>query len=142
MAKQKTVHACTECGGQTAKWQGQCPHCGQWNTLVETVATPAPTRFQTVAGAASPVRSLASVEAKDTPRFPTGQEEFDRVLGGGLVPGGVILLGGDPGIGKSTLLLQAMAAIGATRKALYVTGEESVEQVALRASALLRQGYH
>jgi DNA repair protein RadA/Sms len=136
MARAKTVYSCTECGGQAPKWQGQCPHCGQWNTLVETVATPAPTRFQTVAGAASPVRRLASVEAQDTPRFPTGQEEFDRVLGGGLVPGGVILLGGDPGIGKSTLLLQAMAAIGASKKALYVTGEESVEQVALRAQRL------
>jgi DNA repair protein RadA/Sms len=136
MARAKTVYSCTECGGQAPKWQGQCPHCGQWNTLVETVAAPAPTRFQTVAGAASLVRRLASVEAKDTPRFPTGQEEFDRVLGGGLVPGGVILLGGDPGIGKSTLLLQAMAAIGASKKALYVTGEESVEQVALRAQRL------
>jgi DNA repair protein RadA/Sms len=82
------------------------------------------------------VRPLAAIKARETPRFPTGVEEFDRVLGGGLVPGGVILLGGDPGIGKSTLLLQAMAAIGASRKALYVTGEESVEQVALRATRL------
>ncbi len=136
MKTAKTVHSCTECGGQTPKWQGQCPHCAAWNTLVETVAAPAPTRFQTVAGKASAVRSLASIEARHSPRFPTGVEEFDRVLGGGLVPGGVILLGGDPGIGKSTLLLQAMAAIGATRRALYVTGEESVEQIALRAQRL------
>ena len=136
MAKAKTVYSCTECGGQSPKWQGQCPGCGVWNTLVETVAAPSPTRFQTVAGKASAVRSLGSIEPTASPRFPTGIEEFDRVLGGGLVPGGVILLGGDPGIGKSTLLLQAMAAIGATRKALYVTGEESVEQVALRAQRL------
>ncbi len=134
--KQKTVYSCTECGGQSPKWQGQCPHCGAWNTLVETVTAPAPTRFQSVAGKASAVRPLASIEPKTSPRFPTGVEEFDRVLGGGLVPGGVILLGGDPGIGKSTLLLQAMAAIGAAKAALYVTGEESAEQIALRAQRL------
>ena len=136
MAKAKTVYSCTECGGQSPKWQGQCPHCEAWNTLVETIAAPVQKRFQGVAGKTSPVRPLASVEARHTPRFPTGVEEFDRVLGGGLVPGGVILLGGDPGIGKSTLLLQAMAAIGASKKALYITGEESVEQVALRAQRL------
>jgi DNA repair protein RadA/Sms len=136
VAKAKTVFSCSECGGQTPKWQGQCPHCGAWNTLIETVAAPAPTRFQTVAGKAGAVRPLASIEAKRNTRFPTGVEEFDRVLGGGLVPGGVILLGGDPGIGKSTLLLQAMAAIGATKTALYVSGEESAEQVALRAQRL------
>ncbi|HYQ99252.1 MAG TPA: DNA repair protein RadA [Casimicrobiaceae bacterium] len=134
--KPKTVYSCTECGGQSPKWQGQCPQCGTWNTLVESVAAPAPTRFQSVAGKAAPVRPLASVEAAATPRFPTGLSEFDRVLGGGIVPGAVILLGGDPGIGKSTLLLQAMAAIGGTRPALYVTGEESAEQIALRAQRL------
>ena len=134
--KARTVYSCTECGGQSPKWQGQCPHCGTWNTLVETVATPAPARYKSVAGKAAPVRPLASVETAATPRFPTGVSEFDRVLGGGLVPGGVILLGGDPGIGKSTLLLQAMAAIGASKSALYVTGEESAEQVALRAQRL------
>ena len=134
--KAKTVYSCTECGGQSPKWQGQCPHCGTWNTLVESIATPPAARFKSVAGKAAPVRALASVEAKATPRFPTGVSEFDRVLGGGLVPGGVILLGGDPGIGKSTLLLQAMAAIGAERRALYVTGEESPEQIAMRAQRL------
>ena len=136
MAKSKTIYTCTECGGQSPKWQGQCPQCGVWNTLVETIATPAPARFQSVAGKTGTVRRLASVDAAETPRFATGVDEFDRVLGGGLVPGGVILLGGDPGIGKSTLLLQAMAAIGAARSTLYVTGEESVEQVALRAQRL------
>jgi DNA repair protein RadA/Sms len=132
----KTVYSCTECGGQSPKWQGQCPHCGVWNTLVEGVAAPRSTRFQNIAGNAGAVRALGAIQPRDSPRFATGVEEFDRVLGGGLVPGGVILLGGDPGIGKSTLLLQAMAAIGASRKALYVTGEESVEQVALRAQRL------
>ena len=136
MAKPKTAYACTECGGQSSKWQGQCPHCGAWNTLVETVAAPAALRFHAVSGTASEVRSLARVEARTVRSSPTGLEEFDRVLGGGLVPGGVILLGGDPGIGKSTLLLQAMAAIGGERKALYVTGEESPEQVAMRAQRL------
>jgi DNA repair protein RadA/Sms len=136
LAKPKTVYACTECGAQSPKWQGQCPGCGAWNTLVESIATPAPTRFQTVAGARSAVRPLASIVAQDRPRVPTGLDEFDRVLGGGMVPGGVVLLGGDPGIGKSTLLLQAGAALGASRKVLYVTGEESAEQIALRAERL------
>ena len=136
MAKAKTLYACTECGGQSPKWQGQCPHCGVWNTLVETVAATAPVRFESVSGARSTVTPLASVTARATSRIPTGLEEFDRVLGGGLVPGGVILLGGDPGIGKSTLLLQAGAALGAAHRTLYVTGEESAEQIALRAQRL------
>ncbi|HEX8011846.1 MAG TPA: DNA repair protein RadA [Casimicrobiaceae bacterium] len=136
MAKTRTVYACTECGGRSSKWQGQCPHCSAWNTLVETLAVPAATRFKTVAGATGDIRALASVETRAEPRAATGLEEFDRVLGGGLVPGAVILLGGDPGIGKSTLLLQAMAAIGAARRALYVTGEESPEQIAMRAQRL------
>jgi DNA repair protein RadA/Sms len=136
MAKPKTVYSCTECGAQSPKWQGQCPGCSSWNTLVEAIAQPAPTRFAGVAGARSTIRSLASVETKETTRIATGLEEFDRVLGGGLVAGGVVLLGGDPGIGKSTLLLQAGAALGASHRILYVTGEESVEQVALRAQRL------
>ncbi len=136
MAKAKTAYACTECGGTSSKWQGQCPNCGVWNTLVETIAATPASRFQALAGSASVVRALSSVQTSDNPRAPTGIEEFDRVLGGGLVAGGVILLGGDPGIGKSTLLLQAMAAIGVTRRALYVTGEESTDQIALRAQRL------
>ena len=139
MAKTKTAYVCTECGGQSSKWQGQCPNCGVWNTLVETIAATPSSRFQALAGSPSAVRTLSSVETQDNARTPTGIEEFDRVLGGGLVSGGVVLLGGDPGIGKSTLLLQAMAALGSSGKlgrALYVTGEESVEQVALRAQRL------
>ena len=136
MARPKTVHTCAECGASAPKWQGQCPGCGAWNTLVETVAVPAAARFETVAGARSQVTLLASVRAQENARIATGIEEFDRVLGGGLVAGGVVLLGGDPGIGKSTLLLQACAALGAARRTLYVTGEESVEQVALRAQRL------
>jgi DNA repair protein RadA/Sms len=136
MAKTRTLFTCTECGGQAPKWQGQCPQCGAWNTLVETLATPAGARFENVAGVRSSVTPLASVTPRASSRIATGLEEFDRVLGDGLVPGGVILLGGDPGIGKSTLLLQAGAALGAAHRTLYVTGEESAEQIALRARRL------
>jgi len=137
MAKAKSVYSCTECGGQVLKWQGQCPHCQAWNTLVETVAEAAPSsnRFGLIAEAGK-VQRLSEVEASEESRIPTGVEEFDRVLGGGLVPGGVVLLGGDPGIGKSTLLLQALAEIGKSRNVLYVTGEESPQQIALRAKRL------
>ena len=136
MVKTKSVYVCTECGGAAPKWQGQCPHCAAWNTLVETIATPKVGRFEGVAGTRSAITSLSSVTASENTRIPTGIEEFDRVLGGGLVPGGVILLGGDPGIGKSTLLLQAAAVLGKAQRTLYVTGEESVEQIALRAQRL------
>jgi len=136
MAKARSVYSCTECGGASPKWQGQCPHCGAWNTLVESVATPPAKRFESVTGARSAIVPLAGVQAKSVQRIPTGLSEFDRVLGGGLVPGGVVLLGGDPGIGKSTLLLQACATLGAAQRTLYVTGEESVEQIALRAQRL------
>ncbi len=136
MAKVKTLYTCTECGGQAPKWQGQCPACGAWNTLVEGVAEPAGShRFQSLAKRA-PVRRLADIEASDVPRFTTGVGEFDRVLGGGLVAGGVVLIGGDPGIGKSTLLLQSLAQIASQRRALYVSGEESAAQIALRAQRL------
>jgi len=136
VAKPKTLYACTECGGQSPKWQGQCPHCNAWNTLVETIAAPAAQRFANVAGTRSSVTPLSKVAPRAVSRIASGVEEFDRVLGGGLVPGGVILLGGDPGIGKSTLLLQSGAALGAMHRTLYVTGEESAEQIALRAQRL------
>jgi DNA repair protein RadA/Sms len=103
------LYICSECGGQSPKWAGQCPSCNAWNTLVESVAeAPSTHRFQSLAKSA-PVRRLADIDASDVPRFSTGVSEFDRVLGGGLVPGGVVLIGGDPGIGKSTLLLQSLA---------------------------------
>ena len=131
-----TVFQCSECGNQAPKWQGQCPGCGAWNTLVESVAVAAPKRFQALAGGRTPVLELGAIPAADAPRHTTGVAELDRVLGGGTVDGAVVLLGGDPGIGKSTLLLQALASIGRERKALYVTGEESAEQVALRSQRL------
>ncbi|OWY40006.1 DNA repair protein RadA [Xenophilus sp. AP218F] len=138
MAKTKTVFSCTECGGQTPKWQGQCPHCNAWNTLTEAVATPAAAgpRFQSWAANVTKVQKLSEVQTEETPRDPSGIDELDRVLGGGIVRGAVVLIGGDPGIGKSTLLLQALSQIGRTRKVLYVSGEESAQQIALRASRL------
>ncbi len=139
MAKAKTIYSCTECGGQLPKWQGQCPHCMGWNTLVEAVAEAAPksgNRFSALA-ASGQLQRLAEVEAAEVSRTPTGITEFDRVLGGGLVAGGVVLIGGDPGIGKSTLLLQTLAHLAPTNKVLYVSGEESAQQIALRAKRLL-----
>ena len=138
MAKSKTVYTCTECGGTAPKWAGQCPNCQQWNTLVETVAQPtsgAGARFQSLASSAT-VRKLSDIDAVDVPRFSSGIDEFDRVLGGGLVSGGVVLIGGDPGIGKSTLLLQALSNLSTDRRVLYVSGEESGSQIALRARRL------
>ncbi len=137
MARSKTVHSCTECGATSPKWQGQCPGCGAWNTLVETVAeATASSRFVPLAAESAQVQTLASVEAREESRTPTGIDELDRVLGGGIVRGGVVLLGGDPGIGKSTLLMQAGARLAAVGPVLYVSGEESAQQIALRAQRL------
>jgi DNA repair protein RadA/Sms len=139
MAKAKTVYTCSECGGQSPKWQGQCPHCGEWNTLIEGVAeAPAAktgNRYSAVGGAGK-LLAIDEIEARDEPRVASGVAEFDRVLGGGLVPGGVVLIGGDPGIGKSTLLLQALSLIGEPVRRLYVSGEESAQQIAQRATRL------
>ena len=135
----KTLYTCRECGGTAPRWLGQCPHCKAWNTLDETAAEPAAgagkNRFQGLA-VSQPVATLSEIEAADVERTPTGQEELYRVLGGGMVAGGVVLIGGDPGIGKSTLLLQALDAMSQRMAALYVTGEESGAQVALRARRL------
>ena len=142
MAKAKTQFVCSECGSVSSRWTGQCADCKAWNTMVEqTVETAGVNRMsQTVNHKAlaqtAPVLSLSDIDAVDVPRFGTGIEEFDRVLGGGLVAGGVVLIGGDPGIGKSTLLLQALANLAATRSTLYVSGEESGAQIALRARRL------
>ncbi len=143
MAKEKTVYTCTECGGTSPKWLGKCPSCAAWNTLIESVAessAPAKNRytsqFQALAKTAE-VAVLADIEANDVQRTPTGQEELDRVLGGGMVEGAVVLIGGDPGIGKSTLLLQALDSLQRSgQSTLYVTGEESGAQVALRSRRL------
>ncbi|HEV8520414.1 MAG TPA: DNA repair protein RadA, partial [Burkholderiales bacterium] len=138
MAKSKSIYTCTECGGQAVKWQGQCPHCTAWNTLVESVAERAVAggnRFSALAGSGK-LQRLSEVATREETRVATGVAEFDRVLGGGLVAGAVVLIGGDPGIGKSTLMLQALCAMGANHKVLYVSGEESAQQIALRARRL------
>ena len=144
MAKARTHYVCSECGGTTVKWQGKCPHCGAWNTMKEfREPTVSQSRFgaerHAVHGlvAATEVVDLAQVHAAEVPRIPVGISEFDRVMGGGLVVGGVGLIGGDPGIGKSTLLLQVMhRLVRQGMSALYVSGEESASQVALRAARL------
>jgi DNA repair protein RadA/Sms len=138
MAKDKSIYTCSDCGGTSPKWLGKCPHCGAWNTLIEGVAEsggPVKNRYQSLAKTL-PVATLSEIEASDVDRQSTGIEELDRVLGGGIVAGGVVLIGGDPGIGKSTLLLQAMDSLSRSMKTLYVTGEESGAQVALRSRRL------
>lgn len=143
MAKKKTAYVCNDCGTDHSKWQGQCTGCGAWNTLQEFVVSSSKTaarsqNFGGYAGAAGQagIQTLASVDLAERPRFSSGMQEFDRVLGGGLVPGSAILIGGHPGAGKSTLLLQTMCHLAAQMPALYVTGEESLQQVALRAHRL------
>ncbi len=142
MAKDKTLFSCSDCGGTSPKWLGKCPHCGAWNTLVESVvsdSSASKNRYSERAGLApaSAVMALSAIEAQDMQRTPTGQDELDRVLGGGMVECGVVLIGGDPGIGKSTLLLQALDGLQRSgQHTLYVTGEESGAQVALRARRL------
>jgi DNA repair protein RadA/Sms len=137
----KTQYLCQQCGAASPKWAGQCPSCGAWNTLVETVAQPrsgarAPSAARTMAGISS-LTPIAAVESAEAARLATGNGEVDRVLGGGFVPGSIALFGGDPGIGKSTLLLQ-VAALLATRglPVLYITGEESAAQVRGRAERI------
>jgi len=142
MAKDKSLFSCSDCGGTSPKWLGKCPHCGAWNTLVESVvsdSSASKNRYSERTGLApaSAVMALSAIEAQDMQRTPTGQDELDRVLGGGMVEGGVVLIGGDPGIGKSTLLLQALDGLQRSgQHTLYVTGEESGAQVALRARRL------
>ncbi|HEY6942046.1 DNA repair protein RadA [Dokdonella sp.] len=142
MAKAKTAYVCSECGAEHSKWQGQCIECGAWNTLAEIVVQPAAksiaasrTGYAGATGAAKITR-LASVAAEAERRGDTGIGELDRVLGGGLVAGSVVLIGGDPGIGKSTLLLQMLGTLGQRVRGLYVTGEESLAQVAARGQRL------
>ena len=139
MAKAKTIFVCEACGGTSLQWLGKCPHCTQWNTLVESKVQPetgsTKNRFSALAGTA-PVTKLSEIQTKDVSRTPSGIQELDRVLGGGFVAGGVVLIGGDPGIGKSTLLLQATEALSRQMPVLYISAEESDAQVALRAQRL------
>ena len=140
MAKKASVRfVCSNCGAMTAAWAGRCPQCGEWNTLQEeAVLATVPVGGGKVATTGTPLKSasIAEVTAHDQPRIPTGLHDVDTVLGGGLVPGSVVLLAGQPGIGKSTLLLQLTAAVAAKRRVLYVSAEESQHQVGLRASRL------
>jgi DNA repair protein RadA/Sms len=137
MARAKTQFICQDCGAASSKWVGQCGDCGAWNSLVEgAVSKPRPGDARGGRGGAAPVQRLHEVAAADAPRVGTGMAEMDRVLGGGVVPGAVILIGGDPGIGKSTLLLQVLAQLEGRLSTLYVTGEESLAQVHLRAQRL------
>jgi DNA repair protein RadA/Sms len=137
--KTKTVWVCDACGEDYPKWQGQCPSCREWNTLREMVQeAPRPSAERAVRppGTTVHAESLRAVRAEDAPRLRTGIAEFDRVLGGGFVPGGVVLLGGDPGIGKSTLLLEVCARLAAEHRVVYASGEESKTQVKMRADRL------
>src|SRR5687767_10027217 len=132
----RTVHTCSACGHESPKWHGRCPGCGDWNTLVEEKPVARTRGSRSTAGRrATPVR-LADVEAPKLARLSTGVGEFDRVLGGGLVPGSLVLIGGSPGIGKSTLTASALGNLAARHKVLYVSGEESPAQVKLRAERL------
>lgn len=141
MSKQKSIYVCSSCGAQSPKWGGQCFDCGAWNTLVEDVMIasdiPKHQNFRSYVGQISQaVVKMSEVELEIMPRTATYSEELDRVLGGGLVSGSVVLLGGDPGIGKSTLLLQVLCKLATDNSCLYVTGEESLQQVTLRARRL------
>ncbi len=140
--KTKQAFVCNQCGADYKKWQGQCTECGEWNTITEIRISNAPAartaKFDGYAGGASnnKVQTLAEIAVTDVPRFTSGMGELDRVLGGGFVPGSVVLIGGNPGAGKSTLLLQTLCALAQQMTALYVTGEESLQQVAMRAQRL------
>ena len=137
MAKTKISYVCTQCGAIQPKWMGKCPDCGSWNTLVEQVEAPA-SRFSspTVPNSGCTVQKLEQINSNEEQRYLTKMKELNRVLGGGIVPGSVILLSGDPGIGKSTLLLQICQTMSNDAQILYVSGEESLRQIKLRAARL------
>ena len=137
--KNKTVYICSECGYESAKWYGQCPHCGEWNCMEEIKAESSSKRAYSPVGRANVV-TLNEITGSDEIRYDTGIKEFNRVLGGGLVKGSLVLIGGDPGIGKSTILLQSCYNLSKTKKVLYVSGEESSGQIKLRADRLKVNG--
>ena len=134
--KSKTTFICNQCGNETPRWQGQCPSCGAWNTIVEYTVKKTPARTQAVRASRQAPRRLLDVEGEQELRFSTGMAELDRVLGGGVVRGSLVLVGGAPGIGKSTLLLQICAYLGKSLKILYISGEESERQLKMRADRL------
>lgn len=137
--KKKTVYVCQECGYDTPKWMGRCPGCGAWNTLVEETIAPEPAKGGLRLGLsdAQKPQPIAEVKIEDMPRFLTGSGELDRVLGGGIIPGSMVLIVGDPGVGKSSLTLRVCADVARQgKKVLYVTGEESTRQVRMRADRL------
>ena len=136
MAKPQSVYVCSDCGAEHTRWQGQCSVCGEWNVLSRMTLGSRAEPAVGYSGATAEVMSLGKVRAEEADRLHTGFSELDRVLGGGLVPGSVVLIGGDPGAGKSTLLLQVCARMAARATVLYVTGEESLQQLALRAERL------
>lgn len=134
--KSKNVFVCTDCGYESAKWYGQCPGCGEWNTMEETVINPVAAKKHSTYSGASRAVVIDEISEMGEIRYDTGISEFNRVLGGGLVKGSLVLIGGDPGIGKSTILLQACQYLSENKKVLYVSGEESASQIKLRASRL------
>ncbi len=138
MAKSKSVFVCSDCGYETGKWVGRCPSCGEWNTLSEVIKSESSSRSSGMTAAVSAAKpaKLSEINTADDPRWFTGMSELDRVLGGGIVKGSLVLLGGDPGIGKSTLLLQICEHLGRQMQILYVSGEESARQLKLRAIRL------
>ncbi|NJH66373.1 DNA repair protein RadA, partial [Staphylococcus agnetis] len=138
MAKKKITFECTACGYQSPKWMGKCPNCGAWNSMEESLEqkTAHPKHGVRAQKTHAKVQTLNEIKNEQTPRILTKSEEFNRVLGGGIVQGSLVLIGGDPGIGKSTLLLQMCAALSKTKKVLYITGEESLNQTKLRADRL------
>jgi DNA repair protein RadA/Sms len=136
MSKTKTFYTCQQCGAHFPKWVGQCNDCGQWNTLVEETIQANPKNTHYAGAETASIHYFSEVQLQQEIRFSTGFKEFDRVLGGGLVKGSVVLLGGDPGIGKSTILLQTVCELGKHQKVLYITGEESLQQLTARANRL------
>ncbi|MCD7872008.1 MAG: AAA family ATPase, partial [Clostridiales bacterium] len=137
MAKIKSLFVCSQCGYESAKWYGKCPGCGEWNTMNEELAAPISKNSGKLSSSAvHTVMRLKDITSDVEKRISTGSKEMDRVLGGGIVEGSLILLGGDPGIGKSTILLQICQHLGKTKNILYVSGEESANQIKLRANRL------